>query len=60
MEFEFCDLLLCSSIENHYIPNIRNNEVYCDNCKNVGYINKVKNDPYMTAYRNEYKNVIVD
>lgn len=45
----------CPNCSRYFIPQTRNNEVYCDNCKDTGYINKVRNDPYMTAQRNEYK-----
>ena len=46
---------LCQNCNKYFLPQIRSNEVYCNNCKEVGYENKVKNDLYMTAYRNEYK-----
>lgn len=45
----------CENCGQYFIPKTRNNEVYCDACKPFGYTNKVKNDIYMTAYRNEYK-----
>lgn len=45
----------CENCEKYFIPQVRTNEIYCDKCKDIGYINKVKNDAYMTAYRNEYK-----
>lgn len=45
----------CGNCKKYFVPSSRITEVYCDNCKDVGYVNKVKNDQYMTAYRNEYK-----
>lgn len=45
----------CENCNKYFVPKTRKTEVYCDDCKDIGYINKVRNDIYMTAYRNEYK-----
>ena len=53
----------CQNCGKYFIPNKRSNEIYCDNifddtgktCRNIGYVQKLKNDSFKTAYRSAYK-----
>lgn len=53
----------CQNCGRYFIPNKRSNEIYCDNlfddtgktCRNIGYVQKLKNDSFKTAYRSAYK-----
>lgn len=45
----------CSNCGTYFIPKVRSTEVYCNNCKDIGYENKVREDRHMSLYRNEYK-----
>lgn len=52
----------CQNCGRLFLPNSRTDEIYCNNvyvdgktCKQVGYANKLKSDPFKTEYRKAYK-----
>jgi len=49
------DIKKCENCGTYFIPQYRSNEVYCADCKNIGYINKVKNDELLRIYNTAYK-----
>jgi hypothetical protein len=44
----------CSNCKEYFVP-LKINEIYCESCRGVGYINKVKNDDSLKAYNTTYK-----
>lgn len=51
------ELLLkkCSNCGSYFVAKIKTNEIYCENCRNVSYSEKVKKDPLQKAYHTAYK-----
>ncbi len=51
------ELLLkkCSNCGNYFIAKHKINEIYCENCRNVSYSEKIKKDPLQKAYHTAYK-----
>jgi len=45
----------CSSCQKYFVPKSRITEIYCDNCRDKGYLNKIKNDELLKAYNTAYK-----
>ena len=44
----------CASCDEYFVPT-RSSEVYCEKCRDIGYLNKVKNDELLKAYNTAYK-----
>ncbi len=60
-EKEIC-IKRCQNCGRLFLPNSRTDEIYCNNvyingktCKQVGYTNKLKSDPFKAEYRKAYK-----
>lgn len=59
--YEFCNILdnfdikKCKNCGDYFVPQYRSNEVYCVYCKDIGYVNKVKNDELLRLYNTAYK-----
>lgn len=51
------ELLLkkCSICGAYFIAKNKTNEIYCENCRNVSYSEKVKKDPLQKIYHTAYK-----
>lgn len=45
----------CANCQQYFIPKTKTNEVYCEACRHIGYINKVKNNKHLSAYNTAYK-----
>ncbi|HIY02404.1 MAG TPA: hypothetical protein IAA26_11255 [Candidatus Blautia faecipullorum] len=52
----------CENCGRLFLPQTRSDEIYCDNicengktCKQIGYANKLKADPFKAEYRKAYK-----
>lgn len=45
----------CSNCKDYFVPKNKVNEIYCENCRHIGYINKVKNNEFLKAYNTAYK-----
>ncbi len=44
----------CENCGKYFVP-VKSTEIYCDDCRHIGYINKVKNDEFLRAYNTAYK-----
>ncbi len=49
--FSECENKNCKKL---FVPSHRSDEKYCDDCKNVGYYIKIRDDKYLSAYRTAY------
>ena len=56
------EIKFCENCGRLFIPKIRSDEIYCDHiningktCKQVGYTNQLKSDPFKAEYRKAYK-----
>jgi DNA-directed RNA polymerase subunit M/transcription elongation factor TFIIS len=45
----------CSNCNKYFIPKSKINEIYCQDCRHIGYVNKVKNNELLKAYNTAYK-----
>lgn len=45
----------CASCLNYFVPKNKSNEIYCEQCRSIGYVNKMKEDIVLKAYNTAYK-----
>ncbi|MBU3173696.1 DUF6076 domain-containing protein [Clostridium estertheticum] len=45
----------CTNCNKYFVPKTKINEIYCEDCRHTGYINKVKNNEFLKAYNTAYK-----
>jgi DNA-directed RNA polymerase subunit M/transcription elongation factor TFIIS len=45
----------CANCGKYFVPKNKSNEIYCEDCRHSGYINKIKNNDLLNAYHTAYK-----
>ncbi len=45
----------CENCGKYFVPITKITEIYCEDCRHVGYLNKIKSDKFLKAYNTAYK-----
>lgn len=48
---------VCANCSGYFTPAKKVNEKYCSKCSDIGYTNKVNNDPLLREYNRAYKRI---